>query len=134
MMLVRTRVAPSAIHGMGLFAVDAIPQGVPVWRFEPGFDQKFSAEQFSALPPEAQAHLRWFAYLDKVTVGWVLSGDHACFMNHSADPNTGAPPDATSPIVTVARREIAAGEELTCNYQDFDAEAGEKLRAAPSQS
>lgn len=130
MMLVRTRVAPSAIHGLGLFAVDAVPLGTPIWRFEPGFDREFSAEQFAALPPEAQAHLRWFAYLDKSTAGWVLSGDHTCFMNHSPEPSTGAPPGATPPIITVARRDIAGGEELTCNYWDFDAEAEQKLRTA----
>ena len=110
--------------------MDAIPVGTPIWRFEPGFDREFSAEQFAALPHEAKTHLRWFAFLDKITAGWVLSGDHACFMNHSPEPNTGTPADGTSPIVTVARRDIAAGEELTCNYWDFDAEAGQKLGTA----
>jgi SET domain-containing protein len=132
MILVRTRVAPSAIHGLGLFAVGAIPLGTPIWRFEPGFDREFSAEQFSALPPEAQAHLRWFAFLDKATGGWVLSGDHACFMNHSPNPNTGAQPGATAPVTTVALRNITEGEELTCDYWAFDAEAGQKLRTAAS--
>lgn len=113
---------------MGLFAVDAIPVGKSIWRFEAGFDREFSAEQFTALPPEAQTHLRWFAYLDKTTAGWVLSGDHACFMNHSQSPNTGAPPDVTPPIVTIALRDIAAGEELTCDYWKFDVCAKEKLR------
>ena len=133
MIFVRTRVAPSAIHGMGLFAVDAIPVGTPIWRFEPGFDREFSAAQFAALPPEAQTHLRWFAYVNKATDGWVLSGDHACFMNHSPDPNTGASPETAPPVVTVARRDIPAGEELTCNYWDFDGDAGQKLCAAASQ-
>jgi len=134
MILVRTRVAPSAIHGLGLFAIDAIPSGTPIWRFEPGFDREFSSEQFAMLPKEAQAHLRWFAYLDKTTASWVLSGDHACFMNHSPEPNTGASPNATPPVITVARHNIAPGEELTCNYRDFDAEAGSKLRIASRQS
>lgn len=127
MMLVRTRVAPSAIHGMGLFAVDAIPAGTPVWRFVPGFDQEISAERFAALPEQAQAHIRWFAYQDTTTGSWMLSGDHTCFMNHADRPNTGAPADATLPVTTVALRDIAAGEELTCDYRAFDAEAGVKL-------
>ncbi len=127
MMLVRTRVAPSDIHGMGLFAVEFIPRGTPIWRFEPGFDREFTPEQFSGLPSEAQAHLRWFAYMDRESGAWVLSGDYACFMNHSLDPNTGAPVGATPPIVTVARRDIAAGEELTCDYLAFDAKGKAKL-------
>jgi hypothetical protein len=127
MMLVRTQVAPSSIHGMGLFAVDVLPKGTPVWRFEPGFDREFSPGQFAALPPTAQAHLQWFAYVNKATGGWVLSGDHTCFMNHAAKPNTGALPGAVAPVTTVALRDIAAGEELTCDYREFDAEARAKL-------
>ena len=78
---------------------------------------------------EAQphAHIRWFAYVDRETGGRVLSGDHTCFMNHAPDPNTGAPSDSTPPNVIVALRDIAAGEELTCDYWAFDAEAREKL-------
>jgi SET domain-containing protein len=134
MMLVRTRVAPSSIHGMGLFAVDALPKGTPVWRFEPGFDQEFSPGQFAALPPKAQAHLRWFAYVNKTTGGWVLSGDHTCFMNHSPAPNTGSLPGATEPVTTVTLRDVAAGEELTCDYWEFDAEAGAKLGWSSDQT
>ena len=127
MMLVKTRVAPSAIHGMGLFALELIQERTPIWRFEPGFDREFTPEQFAALSAEAQAHIRWFAYVDASTGARVLSGDHTCFMNHSDDPNTGALPTAAPPTITVARRGIAAGEELTCNYWDFDAEARGKL-------
>ena len=130
MMLVRTRVAPSAIHGLGLFAVDAIPKGTPVWRFEAGFDREFSPEEFAALPTEAQAHIRWFAYVNRDTGGRVLSGDHTCFMNHSPAPNTGTSHDAVPPIITVALRDISVGEELTCDYWVFDAEAGKKLASA----
>jgi hypothetical protein len=130
MMLVRTRVAPSAIHGLGLFAVDTIPKGTPIWRFEAGFDREFSPGEFAALPAQAQVHIRWFAYVDRDTRGRVLSGDHTCFMNHSPEPNTGALRDAVLPITTVALRDIAVGEELTCNYWAFDAEAGQKLASA----
>ena len=127
-MLINTRVQPSGIHGMGLFAVEAVPRGGAVWRFEPGFDREFSPVQFAALPAGAQSHLRWFAFVDAGSNNWVLSGDHACFMNHSTTPNTGALPDATPPVTTVALRDIAAGEELTCDYFAFDAEAAKKLR------
>jgi len=131
-MLIETRVAPSAIHGMGLFAVKAVPRGTPVWKFQSGFDQEFSPEQFAALPPLTQQHLKWFAFLDSASGNWVLSGDHACFMNHSAAPNTGATAEAQQPVVTVALRDIAAGEEITCDYFAFDAEAVNKLKLAPT--
>lgn len=127
MLLIETRVAPSRIHGMGLFTTEAVPRGTPVWKFESGFDREFSPAQFATLPAEAQRHLRWFAFLDLASGNWVLSGDHTCFMNHASAPNTGASPHALPPVLTVALRDIAVGEELTCDYFAFDAEAGLKL-------
>lgn len=127
MLLVKTRLAPSSIHGMGLFAAEAIPRGTPFWRFEPGFDQAISSERFASLPELTRQHIRWFAFRDEAVGPYVLSGDFCCFMNHSSEPNTGAPSDAQPPITTIAVRDIAAGEELTCDYFAFDAEAAQKL-------
>jgi uncharacterized protein len=131
MMLVRTRVAPSAIHGLGLFAVEPIPKGTPVWRLAPGFDREVPAREVAALPPLAQEHTRWFSWVNRDNGRAVLSGDHACFMNHSPTPNTGMAPDAAPADTTVALRDIAAGEELTCDYFAFDADAPRKLGTAP---
>ncbi|NBR85452.1 MAG: SET domain-containing protein-lysine N-methyltransferase [Verrucomicrobia bacterium] len=127
MMLIRTRVAPSSIHGMGLFTVEPVAKGTPIWRFEPGFDRAFTPEQFNALPPRARDHIRWFSYVSEADGHRILSGDHACFMNHSPEPNTGTLPDSTTPVTTVTLRDLAADEEITCNYFAFDAEAPQKL-------
>lgn len=127
MMLIETQVRPSGIHGMGLFTVKFVPRGQPIWRFEPGFDQDFSPARVAALPPLTRDHLRWYSFVSQINGHFIRSGDHACFINHSATPNTGAPPDAQPPVVTVARRDLAAGEEITCNYFDFDADVFWKL-------
>ena len=131
MVLVPTRVAPSGIHGNGLSAVEAIPRGTPFYRFAPGFDRTFTAVEVAALPEPARSHIRHFAYFNPATGDAVLSGDHACFMKHSPTPNTGAPPDAVSLVTTLALRDIAAGEELTCDYRAFDADAAVKLGLVP---
>ena len=131
MMLIETRVAPSAIHGLGLFTVKFVPRGTPVWKFQPGFDHDFSPDQFAALPPLARRHTRWFCFVSQADGHVILSGDHACFINHAPNPNTGAPPQAVWPIVTVALRDIAAGEEITCNYLDYDADTPWKLGLVP---
>jgi len=127
MMLIRTRVGPSAIHGLGLFAIEAVPRGTPVWRFEPTFDRVFTAAQCAALPPAVREHLRWFGFFSREDGSVTLSGDHSCFMNHSPTPNTGAPLEAVPPLTTAALRDIGADEELTCDYFAFDAEAQRKL-------
>lgn len=128
MLLVPTRTRPSSIHGLGLFTDHPIPQGTPLWRFDPGFDQVFSSTRLLTLPEPARAHIRWFAFLSPADGGWVLSGDHACFMNHDPRPNTGAIPGSPIPVTTVALRDIAANEELTCDYFAFDAGAAAKLQ------
>jgi SET domain-containing protein len=50
MVLVKTKVKESPIHGLGLFADQFIPKGTEIWRFTPGFDQKFTREQILASP------------------------------------------------------------------------------------
>jgi len=134
MMLIETRVRPSKIHGLGLHAVNFIPRGTPVWRFERGFDHDFSPAQFSTLPLLAQKHARWFCFVSKSNGHVILSGDHACFINHSLAPNTGVPADAPTPIVTIALRDIAAGEEILCNYFDYDADTPWKLGLIPADA
>ena len=110
MILIPVRVGPSRIHGQGLFCVEPVAAGTPVWKFQAGFDRAFPPAAFEALPPEARTHVRWFAYFDGEADAWILSGDHACFMNHDPRPNTGTAEGATGAVVTVALRDLAAGE------------------------
>ena len=131
MILIRTRVAPSSIHGMGLFTVEPVAKGTPIWRFEPGFDHDFSPEQFASLPMLAREHTRWFCFVSKVDGHVILSGDHACFINHSPTNNTGAPLNPQPPVTTVALRDLAAGEEITCDYWSYDADTSWKLCLVP---
>jgi SET domain-containing protein len=48
MLLVRTRLAPSAIHGLGVFAAEPIARGAEVWRFTPGFDLDLALRDIAA--------------------------------------------------------------------------------------
>ncbi len=130
MLLIPTRLAPSPIHGLGLFTRVAVPAGTVVWRFEPGFDPVLTPAQVASLPEPARAHIEWFGFRRHADGCWVLSGDLACFMNHACPPNTGTPPDRPDAPFTVARRDLAAGEELTCDYFAFDAAAAQKLGTA----
>lgn len=127
MILIPTRVGPSAIHGLGLFTARAVKSGEPIWRFVEGFDQRFSPEKFATMPSPAREHVMWFAYVDMADGHRVLSGDMTCFMNHSDKPNTGIPSGLLETTTTYALRDLAAGEEITCNYRAFDADAARKL-------
>jgi uncharacterized protein len=113
MLLVPTYVAPSSIQGLGLFAAEAISAGEALWRFEPEIDVVIPFERVERLPAAFRAFLDRYAYTSHdIPGGVVVSCDHAKFMNHSEDPNT-----EIRPFVTVARRPIAKGEEITCDYR-----------------
>src|SRR3546814_1178092 len=62
MLLVKTYVAPSRIHGLGLFAAERIPRGARIWEFNPVMDRFVSREEFESLPPAARESLRVYAY------------------------------------------------------------------------
>ena len=115
MFLIKTSVDRSAIHGNGVFASEPVAAGDTIWRFHPPFDQVFSEEQTKALPPAAKDFIDAYAYRSVQLGGkLVLSGDNAKFLNHSDDPNT-----EERPFASVARRAIAVGEEITCDYGVF---------------
>ena len=121
MLLVKTYLAESGIHGIGLFAAQRIPKGTVVWRLEPALDLELTEAQIEALAPAAREQIEKYIYLDHELRKLVLCGDDARFFNHSEEPNCHDFPDADGGT-TVAARDIAEGEELTSDYSRFDAE------------
>ena len=116
MLTVKTVVRPSLIDGLGLFAAQAIPAETVIWEFVANFDIVYSAEEFDRLPTAAKPHVRKYSYFDAAKNLWVLCGDDARFMNHADKPNTYEEPGNR----TIAVCDIAEGEELTCDYRQFD--------------
>ncbi len=115
MLLIPTYAAASPIQGVGLYAAAPIPAGTLIWRFEPAFDRIIPEDVFAALPEPARAFVERYGYITpQLPGGWVVSLDNTRFINHAADPNT----DNTTPE-TYARRDIAMGEEITCDYGEF---------------
>jgi uncharacterized protein len=130
MLLVPTRLGASPIEGIGLFAMAPRPiaKGTVTWRFMAGFDQLFTRAQIDSLPEPARGELLRYVYLHEGSQRYVFCLDNARFMNHTAEPNTRGvnPPDQPYGY-DVATRDIAAGEELTCDYREFDGENAMKL-------
>lgn len=114
MLLVKTYVAPSSTHGLGLFAAEPIARGHCIWRFDPRIDRLYAREEREAAPEPLKAFLAIYSYPERPgSATHVLDGDNARFMNHSPHPNTDCEVD------TIATRDIAAGEELLCDYRQF---------------
>jgi uncharacterized protein len=120
MLLVKTFLAPSKIHGIGLFAAEHIRKGTVIWRMNPTIDLELTEEQVASLAESAREQIEKYTYLDLVRGKMVLCGDDARFFNHDDAPNCLDYPDRDGGK-TIAARDIDAGEELTCDYACIDA-------------
>lgn len=117
MMVVPNYVGPSAIEGVGVFAAEPIAAGSVVWRLEENLDLMLADRDLQRLPPLQREFLERYGYPHMTREGiTVLEFDNGRFMNHAEAPNT----DFTDPDTGWAIRDIAAGEEITCNYREFD--------------
>jgi hypothetical protein len=109
------KAAPSTIHGVGVFAVSAIPEG--------GTVQLWSEEELRFVPKPLEGVLGQMVWMfgvetdggfwcpkdfNRAEIGW--------YINHSDDPNM----TYANQITLRARRAIAPGEELTVNYVEIE--------------
>ena len=115
MLTVRTKIGPSKIAGIGLFADEPIKKGTVVWKLNPLIDTLLTKEQADTLSASSKEQFYNYAYLDKKYGKYLLCGDDGRFFNHSSDSNC----DETMADQTTALRDIAKGEELTVNYGEF---------------
>ncbi len=118
MLLVKTKIQPSNIAGLGLFADQFISKGTIVWKFEPKLDILLSEEEIEKLSSVSQEQFYNYAYFDSQYQKYLLCGDDARFFNHSDDPNCYDQYELVEDV-TLALKDIEVGEELTCNYKSF---------------
>lgn len=117
MMLVPTFVAASDVEGVGVFAEKKIKSGSLIWRFDASFDRLVPTSWAETEPKMMREFLKRYAYPAHSDPDMlVIEIDNGRFMNHSAAPNT----DFKEVIRGYALRDIQKGEELTCNYSEFD--------------
>ena len=123
MLLVKTKIAPSKIAGIGLFANEFIPKGAYIWRFKKEFDIRVDQKYPDTLPEPTKSYFKSYAYQNPKTLNYVLCTDDARFFNHSNTPNTNCVEDPDDEdTANIAARNIQSGEELTIDYREFDAD------------
>ena len=115
MLLVKTYLAESKIHGIGCYAAERILKGTTVWVFDGRIDTLYNEQQLSKLSLPCQEQIRKYAYFDYFYNSFVLCGDDSRFFNHSINPNCLDP----NPHIVVAARDIEIGEEITSDYSTF---------------
>ncbi len=113
MLLVPSYVAPSGIQGLGVFAGRKIKKGERIWTFDPRWDHFIEDSEFETLSEVQKKFLKVYAYHNHHHgPGFILESDNGRFMNHSTAPNLDF-----AQLDGFALRDIAKGEEMTCNYQ-----------------
>lgn len=111
---VKVKLAPSPIHGVGVFAIRDIPKQTKLFADRSPHPYRISPGNLGKLFPQVRELLtqRWpgivqgkgFAYPDFHIQG---------YMNHSDDPNYDAHLD-------LSLRDIEAGEEITEDYRQIE--------------
>jgi SET domain-containing protein len=120
MMLVKTYLGQSKIEGVGLFAAEPIRKDTVIWRFNPTVDLKLTEEQIASIAQPGQELIRKYTYRHRITNLYILCADDMRFMNHSSQPNCLDILYADQPDITIALKDLAVGEEMTCDYSVID--------------
>ena len=117
MLLIPNYVGPSAIEGVGVFAAAPIARGTVIWTLDERFDQVLSPSEIAELGEEQQRFVERYGYPHTQRPDLtIVELDNGRFMNHADDPNT----EFTDPAIGWTIRDIAEGEEITCNYAEFE--------------
>ena len=124
MLLVDTYLEKSPIQGIGVFAKTHIAKGTLVWKLDPRFDRLIDVETYEGESGPVKSYLDRYSYPDRRDPNYIVfEADDARYMNHADDPNC----DVRDEDDHYAIRDIAAGEELTCDYNAFFPEGFEFL-------
>ena len=116
MLLVKTCVRQSPLHGLGLFAEEDIPAGTILWRFEPLLDRVIRESELWLLPEQVARFIDVYSEHFPDLGVLVLSGDNDRYTNHSDTPNTEVILPNGPEAQVRAAKDIAAGDEITCDY------------------
>jgi len=125
MLLVRTHIDKSSIHGIGLFSNQFISKGTNIWEYNSFMDKILTENEINILKERLDSNIfkEFRTLVSRLENNvYMVYGDNAKFTNHSYFNNISNGIGAG--LFTVAKRDIEIGEELTENYLDiyFDEE------------
>lgn len=116
MLLVDVYLDKSPIQGIGVFAKHAIARGAVIWRLDLKYDRLIDVGTYEAETGPVKDYLDRYCYPRRSDPRYIVfEADDARYMNHADHPNC----DMSPGDVAVALRDIAVGEEMTCNYNVF---------------
>lgn len=120
MLLIRTEIRPSKIHGFGCFSLEKVNKYQILWVFDPRIDTRFEVSEMYSLPDAMKEFVKIYGYQEIVNGIEVVTfcGDNAKYINHSETPNGITSPENYE--LEIAGMDINIGEEITSNYRSYD--------------
>ncbi len=111
--IVRTKIAPSPISGVGLFALRDIPKGTKLGANDTYKVYKLTLTQLKKLRPEIREEIlgKWPQICNGSAFAYPTTRQQA-YINHSDDPNY-------NPFTDETIKSVACGEEITENYRNI---------------
>lgn len=113
--LPRLFVAPSKIHGLGLFAGQDLEWGQRIIEFQ---GQCLSAREVARRQRfyDSIGFICLIQFGNGQGIDGIMGGNESRFINHSTQPNLGAVREGRWRVIFYSLDDIHAGEELTFNY------------------
>lgn len=121
MMHISYTLKESPLHGIGLFAQEKLSKGQLVYTASPLLDVNITQKEFDSLEKSEQDEIKWWGFFDTPTQMWHVDFDVSKFINHAKEATLTQDPAHTEAYL-ITTREVAAGEELTQNYLEFESE------------
>jgi SET domain-containing protein len=109
-------VRASSLHGLGVFALRSIPKGTRVIEYLGERVSHAEADRRYEGKEDGDNHTFLFIADDETVIDAGVDGNDARFVNHSCEPNCESVIEESRVFID-AIRAIAAGEELTYDYQ-----------------
>ena len=115
MLLIKTEIKGSPIHGVGLFSLEEVRYGELISMIDPIFSKEFTEKEIESLNDVAKEFLRIYSFKSKKNSNKILLLDNERMMNHSDNPNT-----YFINGYTFCKKDINIGDEITCNYNELN--------------
>ncbi len=112
----RLRVGPSTLHGLGVFARIAIPEGELLLEYLGEITDGEEAEQRQADTAGDDYHTFLFAISDTLVIDANVGGNAARYVNHSCEPNCETE-QVGQRVFIYTLRAVQPGEELLYDYR-----------------
>jgi SET domain-containing protein len=113
MLTIPTYLAESGVHGIGLYAAEAVKAGDKVWEFNHEIDFVYDSQWMGRLVGQSLQAFDYFCqYAYKRDNRYYYVSDNARFINHSQQANIGFGNNGDE----IALQDINPGDELLENY------------------